>query len=300
VPSGIDEFPPVSERDLVTAMRQLAELDAVLLAHAELPGPIDGAARTIAGDPRRYATWLAARPRAAELEAIDLLLRLSRETGCRVHIVHLSSASALDRLDAARRAGTRVTVETCPHYLTFSAEEIPEGATAFKCAPPVRERENRERLWAGLEGGIIDLVASDHSPAPPDLKQLDTGDFLRAWGGIASLELSLAAVWTRARTRGRTLHDLARWLAAGPARLAGLGAKGRIAPGCDADLVVFDPDTVWTVDPSRLHQRHPITAYKGLALRGEVLRTFVRGVCVYDRGRFPGQPGGCWVKRERA
>ncbi len=297
VPSGVDEFPHVTESDLVPAMRRLAELDQVLLAHAELPGPISQAAGR-GGDPRRYVTWLEARPRTAELEAIDLILLLSLETGCRVHIVHLACAAALDRIDRARLAGARVTVETCPHYLTFASEDIPDGGTAFKCAPPLRERENLETLWDGLRRGGIDLVASDHSPAPPALKHLDTGDFLAAWGGIASLEVSLAAVWTGARQRGLGLQALAHWMSEGPARLAGLGRKGRLAPGCDADFVVFEPDATWTVDAGRLHQRHPVTPYAGLALRGKVRRTFLRGVCVYDDGRFSGPPDGTWLRRE--
>lgn len=296
VPSGVDEFRPVGEADLVAAMRRLAELDHVLLVHAELPGPITQAAAR-GGDPRRYATWLGSRPRAAELEAIDLLLLSALETKCRVHIVHLSCAAALDRIEGARHTGARVTVETCPHYLTFAAEDIPDGATAFKCAPPLRERDNRERLWNGLRQGGIDLVASDHSPAPPALKHLDSGDFLAAWGGIASLEISLAATWTGARTHGHGLSALARWMCQEPARLARLDHKGRIAPGCDADLVVFEPDATWTVEAARLHQRHPVTPYAGLALRGKVRRTFVRGVCVYEDGRFPGPAAGTWLRR---
>ncbi len=296
LPSGVDEFRHVGEPELVPAMRRLVELDQVLLAHAELPGPIAQAAARGA-DPRRYATWLEARPRAAELEAIDLLLLLSLETKCRVHIVHLSCAAALDRIERARQAGARVTAETCPHYLTFAAEDIPDGATAFKCAPPLRERDNRERLWNGLRQGGIDLVASDHSPAPPALKHLDTGNFLAAWGGIASLEISLAATWTGARSHGRGLSAIARWMCREPARLAGLDRKGRIAPGCDADFVVFEPDATWTVEAARLHQRHPVTPYAGLALRGKVRRTFVRGVCVYEDGRFPGPPTGSWLRR---
>lgn len=295
VPSGVDEFAPVMESDLRPAMECLAARGAVLLVHAELPGPLVRADTT--GDPRRYATWLASRPDAAELEAIELLLRLSRETGCRVHVVHLGTAQALGRLDAARRSGVRVSVETCPHYLTFVAEEIPDGATAFKCAPPLRERANRERLWDGLAGGIIDLVASDHSPSPPALKRLDSGDFLAAWGGIASLEVSLAALWTGARARERTLDDLVRWRCAEPARLAGLERKGRLAVGCDADLVVFDPDATWMVDATRLHQRHPITPYAGMTLYGAVHQTFLRGRSIYENGRTSERPEGQWVRR---
>jgi allantoinase len=296
VASGIDEFPPVSETDLRPAMTRLAELELPLLVHAELPGPIArAAASAAAGDPRRYASYLASRPREAELEAIELIIGLCRETGCRIHIVHVSAADALDGLRAARRAALPLTVETCPHYLTFGAEDIPDGATAWKCAPPIRERENRERLWRGLADGTIDCVASDHSPAPPALKCLETGDFFRAWGGVASLELVLAATWTAARDRGRDVRDLAHWLADRPARLAGLARKGRIAPGCDADVVVFDPDARLTVEPSRLRQRHPITPYAGMTLAGVVRQTFLRGTCVYDRDNFPAGAIGKWV-----
>ena len=295
VPSGVDEFAHVGESDLRPAMQRLAARDAVLLAHAELPGPIARAAPQ--GDPRRYATWLASRPEDAEVEAIQLLLRLSEETGCRVHIVHLSAATALPIIERARRAGARITVETCPHYLTFAAEAVPDGSTAYKCAPPLRSAANREQLWDGLARGIIDLVATDHSPAPPALKRLDSGDFMAAWGGVASLELSLAAVWSGARAHGHALDDVARWLCGAPARLAGLDRKGRIAPGCDADLVIFDPDAEWSVEPVRLRQRHPITPYAGMTLQGKVRQTFLRGVSIYENGRTRERPEGQWVRR---
>ena len=298
VPSGIDEFPMTGPRDLAAAMSRIAEHDAVLLVHAEAPEVIEQAVRASSGDPRHYETWLASRPVAAELEAIDRMLELSARTGCRVHIVHLACADGIARIALARKSGVRVTVETCPHYLTFAAEAVPDGATAFKCAPPIRERRHRERLWQGLERGDIDLIASDHSPAPPALKCLDSGSFLDAWGGIASLELALPAVWTGARERGRTLEDVVRWMSRHPAALADLARKGRITPGSDADLVVFDPDRLMTVNPQALRQRHAVTPYAGLALRGHVLRTFVRGMCVYDGDRFAEPAPGRWLRRE--
>jgi allantoinase len=303
VPSGVDEFASVEERDLRQAMPVLARLGLPLLAHAELPGPIAAAALAVKGrDPARYATWLASRPPAAEVEAVRLLLRLCEDTGCAVHIVHLATAEALADLRAARARGLPVTAETCPHYLVFTAEEILDGDTFFKCAPPVRERENRERLWDALREGAIDLVATDHSPCPPALKRLDSGDFIAAWGGIGSLELALCAVWTEARTRGFTPSHLARWMGEQPARLAGLaGRKGVIAPGADADLVVWDPIAEWTVSSGRLHQRHPLTPYDDRRLAGVVRATFVRGVRVFARddaaGEFPGAPAGQLLSR---
>ena len=285
VPSGVDEFPAVGERDLRQAMPVIARLGVPLLVHAELPDRIDRATPAArAGGVRRYASWLASRPPEAEVEAIRMMLRLCEDTGCRVHIVHLAAAEALEDLRAARTRGLPVTVETCPHYLSFAAEDVPDGATEYKCAPPLRGRGNRERLWGALADGTIDLVASDHSPCPPALKRSDTGDFFAAWGGVASLELTLSVMATEASARGRSLVDVARWMSERPARLAGLDdRKGAIAPGRDADLVVWNADAEWTVDPAKLHQRHPITPYSGRRLHGRVERTYVCGRVVFDR-----------------
>jgi allantoinase len=292
VPSGVEEFPSVGEADLREAMPMLARHGAVLLVHAELPDPVDAAAGVWEGAGpeglREYGRYLRSRPDAAEVEAVELMVRLCRETGCRVHIVHVASAEVLPVLRRAREEGLPVTAETCPHYLTFAAEEIPDGAVACKCAPPIRSGENRERLWEALREGVLDLVASDHSPCPPERKRIDSGDFRGAWGGIASLQLALPAVWTEARQRGFTLEDLAERMCAAPARLAGLGdRKGRIAPGYDGDLVVWDPEASFVVEPRELHHRHKVTPYAGRRLFGVVRQTVVGGESVYDNGRFP-------------
>jgi allantoinase len=288
-PSGVPEFPELSEADLGRVMRRMAELHSVLLVHAEDPREIRG----LDGATRSYSDYLASRPRAAENAAIAGIVRLCRETGARVHVLHLSSADALEPLAAARREGLPVTVETCPHYLVFSAEEIPDGATAFKCAPPIRERENRERLWLGLADGIIDMVVSDHSPCVPPMKCLDSGDFSRAWGGIASLELTLSAVWTAAADRGIPVERLAEWMSAAPARLAGLdGNRGAIAAGRAADLVVWDPEAQRTIDSTTLLQRHKETPYSRRELAGVVRTTYLRGEKIYDGGRLVQESAG--------
>jgi len=300
-PSGVPEFAAVGEAELREALPVLSSLGAVLLVHSELPGPIEEASAEVPGnDPRRYSTWLKSRPRAAENEAIALLIRLSWEFDAWVHVVHLSSSDALPCLRRARAEGAKVTVETCPHYLTFTAEEIRDGATEFKCAPPVRRRVNREQLWQALADGSIDLVATDHSPCPPAMKCRETGDFMRAWGGIASLELSLPVMWTEARQRGAGVKQIARWLCAGPSRLAGLSRKGTIAVGCDADLVVWDPEAEFRVDAAALHQRHKLTPYAGRKLRGLVQATFLRGQKIYDHGNFPAPAAGRVLKRGEA
>ena len=302
VPSGVQEFAQVTETGLRAALPELCALGAPLLVHAELPGPIDIAIAQLpkSAQPSAYSTWLASRPRQAENDAIDLLLRLLREFHARVHIVHLSSSDALQSLQLAKCDALRITVETCPHYLTFAAEEIPGRATPFKCAPPIRERENREKLWSALGDGTIDLIASDHSPCPPSMKLCDSGDFLRAWGGIASLQLALPAVWTQARLRGYALTHLAKWMCSEPARLAGLeNKKGAIAVGCDADLVIWNPEASFRVDPARLHHRHKLTPYAGRDLFGIVETTFLRGQKAFEHGEVAAAPTGRVLLRGR-
>jgi allantoinase len=308
VPSGVDEFPAVTEADLREAMPILARRKVPLLVHAELPEylvtdthpthPTDPTHPTHPTYPT-YQTYLATRPAVAEVEAISLVVRLAKEFNARVHIVHVSSAEGVAAIAAAKAAAVPITAETCPHYLSFAAGEIADGATEFKCAPPIRDAPHRDALWRGLADGTLDLIATDHSPAPPELKRpRGAGDFMAAWGGIASLELSLAAVWTRLRAssiaaEASTYASLARWLSEAPAALAGLGdRKGRIAPGLDADLVVWDPDGEAVVDPSRLHQRHKLTPYAGRTLAGRVETTFVGGERVWDRGRLTRACGG--------
>lgn len=292
-PSGVEEFPCVSEADLRQALPVLSELRAPLLVHAELLAPSDAASLDGASAPRKYATWLATRPRRAENEAVALLLRLATEFHTPIHIVHLSSSDALSDLRNAQRSAIPISAETCPHYLYFAAEEIADGATHFKCAPPIRERSNREDLWRALDDRLVSMIVSDHSPCPPAMKQCEGGDFLRAWGGISSLQLSLPAVWTQMRDRGYSLERLAGWMCSGPAQLAGLAnRKGRIGAGCDADLVIWRPEESFRVGASKLHHRHKLTPYMGEILYGVVESTILRGQVIYDGGKFPMPPQG--------
>jgi allantoinase len=288
VHSGVEEFPNVSEADLLEAMPELARLGSVLIVHAEVPEPIDEAQEEERGaDPRKYATFLKSRPREAENRAVALMIRLSRETRARIHIVHHSSADALSALREARESGVAVTIETCPHYLCFAAEDVPDGATEFKCCPPVRERENREELWSALDEGLIEMVVSDHSPCPPGMKSLGTGNFMEAWGGISSLQLRLPVMWTEALERGYTISHLAEWLCRAPARLVGLDKrKGAIAAGFDADIVIWNPQGVFRVEPAMIHHKHKLTPYAGQTLSGIVETTYLRGEKIYDRGQF--------------
>jgi allantoinase len=302
VHSGVDEFPNVTESDLRTAMPELARLGAMLIVHAELPGPIENACCLTPDDKgeanRSYAAFLRSRPRAAENEAVELMIRLGRESGCRLHIVHHSSSDALPMLRAAKHSGAPITVETCPHYLHFAAEDIRDGATEFKCCPPIREQENREQLWGALRDGTIDMVVSDHSPCPPDMKLREQGDFMQAWGGISSLQLRLPVIWTEASARGFELNQVAEWLCGAPARQVGLAKrKGSIRVGCDADLVIWNPNQEFRVEPELIQHHHKLTPYAGEVLRGVVEKTFLRGQMVYDGGAFATAPDGRIVLR---
>jgi allantoinase len=292
--SGIDEFPNATESDLRAVMPDLVRAGLPLFVHAELIGPTPFGSHPPKTDDRRsYQRYLASRPKVWEHDAIALMIALCREFACRVHIVHLSSADALPMIARARQEGLPLTIETCPHYLAFAAEDIPDGDTRYKCAPPIRERANCEQLWQALRDGLIDTIGTDHSPAPPDLKLLDTGDLARAWGGIASLQLALPVMWTETRRRGFRLTHLAQWMATRPAELVGLAhRKGSIAPGHDADLIVFDPDPEWKVDSATLHHRHPATPYEGRALFGRVDTTYLRGHKIYETGTFSEPPMG--------
>jgi allantoinase len=298
--SGIDGFAWVNEDDLRLALRKLRGTGLPLLAHAEISGPVEAATsalNTIGADWHKYSTYLSSRPDAAEVEAIALLIRLAEEFQTHIHIVHLVSAQAVPLLAEARNRGVPITAETCVQYLWFTAEEIPDGATEFKCAPPIRSAANREALWAALESGLIDLVATDHSPCPPAMKRRDEGRWDLAWGGIASLGLALPVMGTAMERRGMDLNKgmerLAAWMSAAPAELAGLaGRKGALVAGADADIVVFDPDATWTDTPKSLHFSHKLSPYLGAELRGEVLQTWLRGELVYSLDGFHGSPRG--------
>ncbi|WP_406135751.1 allantoinase AllB [Streptomyces sp. NBC_01089] len=289
-PSGVEEFPELDQEELARSMAEIAGFGGLLIVHAEDP-------HRLADAPQRsgpqYADFLASRPRAAENAAIEGLIALARRLDARIHVLHLSSSDALPLIAAAKREGVRVTVESCPHFLTLTAEEVPDGATEFKCCPPIREAANQDALWQGLADGTIDCIVSDHSPCTTDLK---TPDFADAWGGISSLQLGLPAIWTAARERGHTLDDVVRWMSTAPAELAGLSAKGAIEAGRDADFAVLAPDDTFTVDPAELYHRNQVTAYAGKTLYGVVRSTWLRGVRIAEDG-VPGEPVGRLLER---
>ncbi|NUK11242.1 allantoinase AllB [Streptomyces lunaelactis] len=289
-PSGVEEFPELDQEQLARSMAEIAGFGGLLIVHAEDPHQL-AAAPQESGP--KYADFLASRPRDAENTAIEGLIAAAKRHGARVHVLHLSSSDALPPIAAAKREGVRISVESCPHFLTLTAEEVPDGATEFKCCPPIREAENQDALWEGLADGTIDCIVSDHSPCTTDLK---TPDFASAWGGISSLQLGLPAIWTEARKRGHTLEDVVRWMSAAPAELAGLDQKGAIEAGRDADFAVLAPDETFTVDPAELHHRNQVTAYAGKTLHGVVRSTWLRGERIVENGTLA-EPTGRLLER---
>ncbi|MFI0537419.1 allantoinase AllB [Streptomyces sp. WSLK1-3] len=279
-PSGVDEFPPLDQDGLARSLAEIASFGGLLIVHAEDPHHLEAAPQH-AGP--RYTDFLASRPRDAEDTAIAQLIAQAKRLDARVHVLHLSSSDALPLIARAKADGVRITVETCPHYLTLTAEEVPDGASEFKCCPPIREAANQDLLWQALADGTIDCVVTDHSPSTADLK---TDDFATAWGGISGLQLSLAAVWTEARKRGHSLEDVVRWMSARTAQLVGLDRKGAIEAGRDADFAVLAPDRTFTVDPAALQHRNRVTAYAGKTLYGVVNSTWLRGERIVADGEF--------------
>ncbi|MFC9297598.1 allantoinase AllB [Streptomyces sp. NPDC057011] len=290
-PSGVDEFPLLDQEQLATSLAEITGFGGLLIVHAEDPHHLESAPQNPGP---KYADFLASRPQDAENTAIQNLIDQAKRLNARVHVLHLSSASALPLIAAAKAEGVQITVESCPHFLTLTAEEVPDGATEFKCCPPIREAANQDVLWDALADGTIDCIVSDHSPSTADLK---TGDFATAWGGISSLQLGLPAIWTEARKRGRTLEDVVRWMSTAPAALAGLAQKGAIEAGRDADFAVLAPEETFTVDPAELHHRNQVTAYAGKTLHGVVKSTWLRGTQIADHGT-PTEPTGLLLERQ--
>jgi allantoinase len=295
---GCDGFTMIDQQQLEAALPSIAKSGLPLLVHAELAGPIDAAMEELRdADWQRYATYLSSRPDQAELDAIRLMIRLCRQYSFHLHIVHLSTALALEELHTARAEGLPITVETCPHYLHFAAEEIGDGATLLKCAPPIRSKKNQQQLWNGLRDGIIDMIVTDHSPCPPAMKREDSGRFDLAWGGIASLSLALSIIHSECQRRGFSLNEIARWMSSAPAKLAGINHRvGALEAGRDANFVIFDTDAEFTVTSERLHYRHTISPYLNELLRGVVKATYLRGEAVYQEGNFAATPSGREVK----
>jgi allantoinase len=292
--SGVDEFPGSSEIDLDSALKEIASFDGLMIIHAEDADVIELSTKESSAE---YQDFLESRPDLAESIAIAQVIDAARRHNARVHVLHLSSAHAIEQIAAAKREGVQITAETCPHYLTLASDDIPSGATQFKCCPPIRSRVNQDLLWKGLTEGVIDMIVSDHSPCTVDLKKLDLGDFQQAWGGISSLQLGLSIMWSAAVERGLGLPDLVRWMSTQPAAFAGLDQKGAIAVGRDADVIAFDPDRHFVVDPDLLQHRNPVTPYAGKSLRGVVTSTWLRGTLVAHEGQLLGAPTGRFLTR---
>ena len=294
IDSGVAEFPMASEMVIRESLPVLAKHKVPLLVHAELESSVN----VKESSSRAYSHYLESRPQKWEVDAIRLIIELAKESGGHLHIVHLSAAQALSEIRKAKEQKIAITAETCPHYLTLQSEEIRDGATHFKCAPPIRENRNREDLWRGLEQGIIDFIVSDHSPCTPQLKKLETGDFDAAWGGIAGLQFSLPVIWTEMQKKGLTLAQLSYWMSESTVKFLKVkGKSGKIEMGSDADLVVWDPNAQFVLKESQIFHRHKVTPYLGKKLYGVIKKTFVRGQCVFDEGIFSG-PFGSELKRK--
>jgi len=297
--SGIEDFPAATEIDLRKAMPLLSAYQLPLLVHCELSNSQEETFKALKQNPRSYPAYLASRPEVWELNAIDLLIRLCWDYQCRSHIVHLSASPALEAIRIARQAGLPLTVETCPQYLCCAAEDIPDGATLYKCAPPIRKRANNEKLWTALQNGLIDFIASDHSPAPPSLKCLEEGDFSKAWGGIAGLQLTLPLIWTAAQKKNISLEQIYKWLSFNPAQFLGLGhRKGVIQSGYDADLVIWNPEADFIVLAENLYHRHQQSPYLNQRLSGQVERTYVKGKLVFNNGEWDNLQQGELILRD--
>jgi len=292
--SGVDEFPASSLDDLSAALEVLAKNDALMIVHAEDSIAIE---RSTKPSSRSYAEFLASRPKGAENVAIAQLIEEARRSQAKVHVLHLSSGDSLSLIRSAKADGVKITAETCPHYLALTSEEIVDGATHYKCCPPIREQRNQDELWQGLEAGIIDQIVSDHSPCTEDLKIFDIGDFQRAWGGISSLQLGISIIWTQALARGITLWQLTKWMAEKPAQLAGLAHKGAIAVGMDADFAEFDTEKEFRVEPKELFHKNQFTPYQGKFLKGKVKQTWLGGELIYKDGAMINSPQGKFLIR---
>ena len=284
--SGIDDFPNTNAEHLRKALLLLKKYNKPLLVHCELDAE-NRDSILLEQNPRSYQAYLKSRPKAWENNAVKLMIDLCRETNSHVHLVHISSSEALPLIRAAKEEGLPLTAETCPQYLFFNAEDIADGATAFKCAPPIREKENNEKLWEALKDGTLDFIVTDHSPASPELKEIESGNFKKAWGGIAGLQFLLPVVWTAAKERGFSLEQISKLLCGNIANFLRINSsKGKLQKNFDADITIWNPEQKFIVEPSMIQHRHKITPYLNLELTGVIEQTFVNGNKVFDKGNF--------------